>query len=100
MHHPTPPCEVGLELRHKQVEVLFVRSHESPHNIVSQSTIQLCPSKSSRTMTKLSGRKCHNDTMKRVGCDPHVITNKAASLKRHPSNHMRANIGECHDAIE
>ena len=38
--------------------------------------------------------------MKRVGCDPHVMTSKAASLKRRPSGHMGANIEECHDAIE
>ena len=57
-------------------------------------------SKSSRTMTKLSEGECHNHTMKRVGCDPHVMTSKAASTKRHPSGHMRADIEECHDAIE
>ena len=28
------------------------------------------------------------------------MTNKAASLKRCTSGHMRANIEECHDAIE
>ena len=38
--------------------------------------------------------------MKRVGCDPHVMTSKAASLKRRPFSHIRANIEECHDAIE
>ena len=58
------------------------------------------PSKSSRTMTKLSGGECHNLTMKRVGCDPHAMTSKGASLKRRPSGHMRANVEECHDAIE
>ena len=42
------------------------------------------------TMTKLSEGECHNHTMKRVGCDPHVMTSKTASL----------NIEECHDAIE
>ena len=46
------------------------------------------PSKSSRTMTKLSGGECHNHTMKRVGCDPHAMTSKVASLKRRPSGHM------------
>ena len=57
-------------------------------------------SKSLRTMTKLSGGECHNHTMKRVGCDPHAMTSKRASLKRRPSGHMRANIEKCHDAIE
>ena len=46
------------------------------------------------------GAMCHSHTMKRVGCDPHVMTSKAASFKRHPSGDMRANIKECHDAIE
>ena len=44
--------------------------------------------------------RCHNHTMKRVGCDPHAMTSKGAPLKRCPSDHMRANIEECHDAIE
>ena len=56
--------------------------------------------KSSRTMTKLSGGECHNRTIKRVGCDPHTMTSKVASLKRRPSGHMQANIEECHDTIE
>ena len=51
-------------------------------------------------MTMLSGGECHNHTMKRVGGDPHAMTSKVASLKRHPSGHMRVNIEECHDAIE
>ena len=38
--------------------------------------------------------------MKRVGCDPHSMTSKGASLKRRSSGHMRANVEECHDAIE
>ena len=51
-------------------------------------------------MTKLSGGEYPNHTMKRVGCDPHVMTSKAGSLKRSPSGHIWANIEECHDAIE
>ena len=35
--------------------------------------------------------------MKRVGCDPRVMTSK---VKRCPSDHMQANIEEYHDAIE
>ena len=58
------------------------------------------PRKSSRMMTNLSGRDCHTHTMKRVGCDPHVKTSKAATLKRHASRHAMANIEENHDAIE
>ena len=38
--------------------------------------------------------------MKRVGCDPHLMTSKLAPLKRRSSGHMRANIEECHDVIE
>ena len=38
--------------------------------------------------------------MQRVGYDPHAMTSKVVSLKRCPSDHMRANIDECHDAIE
>ena len=38
--------------------------------------------------------------MKRVGCDPHAMTSKVASLKKRPTGHMRANIEECHDANE
>ena len=52
------------------------------------------------TIMGLGGTQCHKHTMKRVGCDPHVMTSKVASLKRRPSGHMRANIEECHDAIE
>ena len=38
--------------------------------------------------------------MKRVGCDPHVESSKAVTLKRRPSGHARANIEERHDATE
>ena len=38
--------------------------------------------------------------MKRVGCDPHAMTSKGASLKRRPSGRMQANVEECHDEIE
>ena len=38
--------------------------------------------------------------MKRVGCDSHAMTSKVASLTRRPSGHVRANIEECHDAVE
>ena len=30
------------------------------------------PRKSSRMMTNLSGRECHNHAMKMVSCDPHM----------------------------
>ena len=51
-------------------------------------------------MTNLSGGECHNHTKKRVGCDPHVETSKAAILKKLPFSHTRANRKEYHDAIE
>ena len=38
--------------------------------------------------------------MKRVGCDSHIETSKAVTLKKHPSGHVWTNIKECHDATE
>ena len=43
---------------------------------------------------------CNNHIMKRVGCDPHVETCKAATLKRCPFGHVWTNIEECHELIE
>ena len=70
------------------------RRHASPN--IRRSAAELV----SETWHNFVGEPCHNHTMKRVGCDPHIMASKATSLKRHPSGHMRANIEECHDAIE
>ena len=67
--------------------------------MVSQPNNGCAPSTSSRTMTRLSGRECHNLTMKRVGFHPHVATREATTLKWcHPATWE--GLDECHDATE
>ena len=58
------------------------------------------PRKSLKNMTSLSGVKCHNHTMKRVYCDPHIVIIKTVILKWCPLGHPRAKIDECHDVIK
>ena len=48
------------------------------------------PSKSSKTVTSLSGGEHHNLTMKIVDCDPHVVTREEATHKWRPFGHARA----------
>ena len=37
-------------------------------------------------MTSLNVGECYNNTMKRVGCDPHIKSDKVAILKCHDEN--------------
>ena len=56
--------------------------------------------KSSRTMTILSEGECHNYTMKRVGCNPHIMTSIAMTVMWIPSGHTTIKIDKFHDATE
>ena len=95
---PTP-CDKNFKKKEKKVSQsnVVVPGSKSSRTMTSLSggechnpTMVVPPIMSLRTMISLSGGECHNLTMKRVGCDPHVTTREAATLKWRPSGHARA----------